>query len=76
MNYSDDCICPGCVFCDQEANECKKGRWRFPTDGCFDFTDKNDPDGGTTLDKFFEAVKEVYDENQIGIPRLAGQKRK
>ena len=60
--YEDDCICPDCIHCDPVADECRKGHWRYPTDGCFDFTDKADPDGGTTLEKFFTAVNEVQNE--------------
>jgi len=38
--YEDDCICPDCIHCDPVADECRKGRWRYPTDGCFDFVSR------------------------------------
>jgi len=31
--YESDCICPDCIHCDPVADECLKGRWRYPTVG-------------------------------------------
>uniref|UniRef100_A0A6M3XU57 Uncharacterized protein n=1 Tax=viral metagenome TaxID=1070528 RepID=A0A6M3XU57_9ZZZZ len=59
--YLDDCICPECSNCDSELDVCRIGRWRYPTDGCFDFVSKDNPDGGTRLENF---LKEVAKSNK------------
>ena len=56
--YTDDCICPDCVNCDIEADICKVGRMRYPTDGCFDFVPKDDPDGDNALTKVLKAIND------------------
>jgi hypothetical protein len=55
--YQDDCICPDCYNCNTENDLCKIGRGRYPTDGCFDFTERDSPEEGTNLEKFLGAVK-------------------
>lgn len=54
--YLPDCICPDCKHCDKEKDICKIGRWRYPTDGCFDFTDINDPSDETSLEKTISRI--------------------
>jgi hypothetical protein len=54
--YDVDCICPKCINCDIQRDECKIGRWRYPTDGCFDFIDVKDPNGENTLSKLLKTI--------------------
>ena len=60
--YEDDCICPDCIHCDPVADECRKGRWRYPTDGCFDFVSRDGKETGLgemlkrIADNFFTAM--------------------
>ena len=42
QRYQDDCICPDCTNCDVELDVCLIGRRRYPTDGCFDFTPREE----------------------------------
>jgi len=55
--YPEDCICPECIHCDIEADDCKIGRWRYPTDGCFDFVSKDSPNDGNALTQILCALK-------------------
>jgi hypothetical protein len=57
--YADDCICPDCINCDVENDKCNIGRWRYPTDGCFDFVDKDHPDDPPALELMIKAVMEA-----------------
>jgi len=54
----NDYICPDCVRCDVEHDFCTIGRMRYPTDGCFDFVPRNEPDGNNALTKELKAIKE------------------
>ncbi|MBU0907746.1 MAG: hypothetical protein KKE05_06340 [Nanoarchaeota archaeon] len=56
--YMDDCICPGCANCDSEHDICKVDRWRYPTDGCFDFVSRDNPGGDNALTKGLKAIKD------------------
>jgi len=55
--YLDDCICPDCTHCDLENDLCRVERWRYPTDGCFDFVNKETPDGDSALIQILGAIK-------------------
>ena len=44
-----DCICGGCIHCDKELDDCKIGRWRYPTDGCFDYQETEDGENALTM---------------------------
>jgi len=55
-HYADNCICPKCINCDIQRDECTMGRWRYPTDGCFDFVNVNDPSGENALTKLLKAI--------------------
>ena len=50
--YEDDCICPDCIHCDPVADECRKGRWRYPTEWLFN------------AENFFNAMSEWLKEGK------------
>jgi len=61
--YQDDYICPYCVECDKENDLCRIGRWRYPTDGCFDFRKEGEENA---LTQVLAALRgeEVKDEDR------------
>ena len=63
--YLDDCICPDCANCDIDGDLCKIGRWRYPTDGCFDFISKDNPCGDNALTVILRAIKEHNEEKKL-----------